>query len=178
MSALAKQEGSGRSISTSPQHFLIITICGRYLALDAEPIQGVLTNEEASPFQDLVVQGTVYGVIDLAMRLNLPSEGLVEGARLVLLKNESSRKSVRVDQVHGILKIQKSQVLPFPAQFRGPERRWYLGMIPFNHSVALILNIAWILEDQIQTPTSSSERYGMESVVAAQGAAESKNQRC
>lgn len=175
MSTFAKKQGSVTSISTSPLHFLITTIGGRYLAFDAAAIKGVLTNEEASPFQDPVVEGKVYRVVDLTMRLNLSSERLGDGTRTMLLANERCRGSVRVDKVHGMLMIQMSQVLPFPAQFRGPEQRWYLGMIPFDRSVALILNIAWVLEDQVQTITSRSERQAVEPMVSVQGAAESKN---
>lgn len=154
MSALAKMKGSVASISTSELQFLITTIGERYLAFDAGAIQGVLTNEEAIPFHDPAIQGRVYSIVDLSMRLNLPNERLGDGARMVLLANGSCRGCVRVDKVHGTLKIQRSQVLPFPAQFRGPEQRWYLGMIPFDRSVALILNIAWILEEQVQAVTS------------------------
>ena len=166
------------SISTSPLHFLITTIGGRYLAFDAEPIQGVLTSEDVSLFQDPVVQGKVYSVVDLTMRLNLPNERLADGTRMVLLQNGNCRGSVRVEKVHGILEIQRAQVLPLPALFRGPEQRWYLGMIPFDRSVALILNTAWVLEDQVQAVTSRAERQGMESIVAVQGTVESKHQGC
>jgi len=178
MSVFAKKEGSVPSVSTSSLRFLITTLGGRYLAFDAESIQGVLTNEEVSSSHDPVVQGRIYNIIDLTLRLNLPSERLQDGTRMVLLANKNGRGSVRVDTVHGILAIQQSQVLPFPAQFRGPEQYWYLGMIPFDHSVALILNIAWVLEDQVRAVTSRSERQGIEPIAAVQGTAERKNQEC
>ena len=178
MSALVKPKGSATSIFTSELQFLITTIGGRYLAFDAGSIQSVLTNEQAGPFHDPVVQGNVYSVVDLSMRLNLPNERLGDGARMVLLANGSSRGCVRVDKVHGTLKIQRSQVLPFPAQFRGREQHWYLGMIPFDRSVALILNIVWILEAQAEAITLRSEQQRMEPMAAVQGAVESKNQGC
>lgn len=178
MNAFVKTKGSATSISTSELQFLITTIGERYLAFDAGSIQGVLTNEEASLFHDPIVEGRAYRIVDLSMRLNLPNERPVGSARMVLITHGSCRGCARVDMVHGTLKVQRSQVLPFPAQFRGPEQRWYLGMIPFDRSVALILNIAWILEDQVEAVISRSEQRGMEPIAAVQGAAESKNQRC
>lgn len=177
MSVLAKKENLTSS-PTSSRRFLITTIGGRYLAFDAESIQGVLTNEEVSPFRDPVVSGRVYNVVNLTMRLNLPSEGFGDGTSTVLLAKDGRHGSVRVEKVHGMLEIQRSHVLPLPAQFRGPEQRWYLGMIPFVRSVALVLNITWVLEDQIQGVTSRTDQGGMVPLAAVQGAAESKSQRC
>ncbi|MFO0698927.1 MAG: chemotaxis protein CheW [Nitrospira sp.] len=128
--------------------------------------------------QSPVVQGVSYRVIDLAVRLFLPGERLRERIDVVLLRHEQSRGSVRVQKVHGILEIQRSQVLPLPAQFRGPERRWYRGLILFNHSVALVLNTAWVFEEQIEGVGSRAEPLAGESIVALHGAIQSKSQTC
>ena len=178
MSISLKREECVTTTSTSPLCFLITTIGGRYLAFEAELIQGVLTSEDAGFLQDPVVQGIPYGVVDLALRLNLASERLWDETEVVLLAEGMCRGRVRVQKVHGTLELDRSQVLPLPAQFRGPERRWYQGMILFDHSVALVLNTAWVLEEQIERVASRTESLGTESIVALQGAIQSKNQAC
>lgn len=176
MSVLAKSEERVISTSVSPPCFLITTIGGRYLAFEAELVHGVLTNEEVGfLLQDPVVQGITYRMIDLAARLHLPSERSWNKAGVVLLADGTCRWSVRVQKVHGMLEIHRSKVLPLPAQFRGPERRWYQGMILFDRSVVLVLNTAWVCENQVAGVESRTESQGMSSIVALQGAIQNKN---
>jgi len=178
MSVSAKKEERAAPTSTSPPCFLITTIGGRYLAFEAQLIQGVLANEGVEFLQSPVVQGVLYRAMNLAGRLQLPAERLRERIDVVLLAHEQSRCSVQVQKVHGILEIQRSQVLPLPAQFRGPERRWYRGLILFNCSVALVLNTSWVIEEQIEGGGASVEPLAGESIVALQGAIQSKSPTC
>jgi hypothetical protein len=166
------------ALSTSLPCFLVTTIGGRYLAFEAECIQGVLTKEDIGFLRDPIVQGVPYRMVDLALRLALPNRKQWDGTDVVLLAEGKCQGGVRVQKVHGMLEIQQSQILPLPAQFCGPERRWYRGMILFDRSVALILNTAWVLEGQIEGEEASTESQGMESIVAWQGAALSKKQAC
>ncbi|MGZ8365504.1 MAG: hypothetical protein ACXW37_04055, partial [Nitrospira sp.] len=53
----------------SPSRFLILLLGGRYLALDAESIQGVLTLEEVGSLGDPTIHGLVYRAINLSDRL-------------------------------------------------------------------------------------------------------------
>lgn len=133
----------------SPSRFLIVTLGGRYLALDGESICGLLTLEEAGNVENPIIHGMVYGAINLADRLNVPNDQGGANTRVVLLSEGEMRGSVRVTTVHGILELQQSQVLPLPMQFRGPERRWYQGMILFANSIALMLNTTWVLSGQM-----------------------------
>ncbi|OQW36481.1 MAG: hypothetical protein A4C66_00680 [Nitrospira sp. HN-bin3] len=167
MSPSAKREERVSPTSTSQPHFLITTIGGRYLAFEAELVQGVLTNEEVGlPLHDPVVQGIPYRAIDLVERLHLPCEWLLGKASVVLLADERSRGCVRVQKVHGILETHGAQVLSLPVQFRGPERRWYRGMILFDRSVALVLNTAWVFEEQVEGVESSTMSKGISSIAA------------
>lgn len=178
MSISVKKEERVTPTSTSPLCFLVTTISERYLAFEAELIQGVLTNEDVECLQSPVVEGVPYRVIDLVVRLNLPSERLRERGEVVLLAHGKSRGSVRVQKVHGILEIQRSQVLPLPLQFRGLERRWYRGMILFNRSVAFVLDTAWVFEGPIEGLGAMAEERGGESIVALQGDIQKKNWTC
>ena len=136
------------SSSASPPRLLIATIGGRYLAFDAESVQGVLTIEEAGYLHDPVAEGIVYRAVDLVARLSLLGDHDRDSTSVVLLAERGVRGSIRIEQVLGLLEIPQSHILPLPAQFRGPERQWYRGMILFERNVAVVLNTAWVLEEQ------------------------------
>lgn len=136
------------SSSALPSRLLIVSIGGRYLAFDAEPVQGILTIGERASLQDPVEEGIVYREVDLVARLSLSDDECRQKATAVLLAEQGIRGSVRVEQVHGLLEIPRSLVLALPAQFRGPEQWWYRGMILFEGSVAMVLNTTWVLEEQ------------------------------
>jgi hypothetical protein len=69
--------------------------------------------------------------------------------------------------VQGLLEIHPSQVLPLPSQFRGPERRWYQGMILLAKSIALVLNSSWVLDVQVASVEASGGQGGISRLVAA-----------
>jgi chemotaxis signal transduction protein len=145
----AREPMTGISSPDSPSRFLIVILGGRYLALDAESIQGILTLEEVGYHGDPTIHGKVYRAINLADRLKISNDPGAANGRIVLLSERSARGSVRVTTVQGWLELHPSQVLPLPPQFRGPERHWYRGMILFADSIALSLNTTWLLNEQV-----------------------------
>jgi hypothetical protein len=129
----------------SRSRFLIVTLGGRHLALDAESVCGLLTLDECGNIEDPTIHGMRYRAINLVDRLDIRNDQDRPSAHVVLLSDRNARGSVQVTRVEGLLELQQSQVLPLPMQFRGPERHWYNGMILFAHSIALVLNTTWIL---------------------------------
>lgn len=136
----------GTSSSASSTRFVIVTLGGRYLALDAEVIQGVLTLEEAGYDENPTSHGMVYRAINLADRLNLSIDQGGVDTRIVLLSEREARGSIRVNSVQGLLETHHSQLLPLPAHFSGAERDWYRGMILFDRSIAMVLSTAWVFD--------------------------------
>jgi hypothetical protein len=147
--------------------FLIVTLGGRYLALSAESICGLLTPEEAGNGENQTVHGMVYGAINLTDRLSLPNDQGRANTRVVLLSERETRGCIRVTTVHGLLELQQSQILPLPMQFRGPERHWYRGMILFANSITLVLNTTWVLHEQVSDPERSEGHESTLEPVAA-----------
>lgn len=141
---------TGTSLPASPSRFLIVTLGGRYLAVDAESVEGVLTLEEAGHVTSPTLQGMEYRAVGLADRLSLSHDRNGADTHLVLLAAHGVRGSVRVTTIEGFLELQPSQILPLPMQFRGPERHWYRGMILFKRSIALILDPMWVLEEHAE----------------------------
>jgi CheW-like domain len=144
---------------SSPSRFLIVLLGGRYLALDAESIQGVLTLEEVGSLDDPMSNGLVYRAINLAERLRISNNQGTANSRIVLFSERGAHGSIRVTRVQGLLELHPSQVLPLPSQFRGPERHWYRGMILFEKSIALALNTTWVLNESVSS-TAGSEGQG------------------
>ena len=143
---VVREPMTGISSPASPSRFLIVLLGGRYLALDAESIQGVLTLEEVGSLDDPMTNGLVYRAINLADRLKISNNQGTANSRIVLFSERGAHGSIRVTMVQGLLELHPSQVLPLPSQFRGPERRWYQGMILFAKSIALVLNSSWVLD--------------------------------
>jgi hypothetical protein len=158
---------TGTSSPVSSSRFLIVTVGGRYLALEAEFIEGVLTLEEAGYVEDPTIHGMVYRAINLADRLGISNDQDGANTRVVLLSERDARGSIRVMTVQGFLELQQSQILPLPTQFRGPERHWYRGMILFAQSIAVVLNITWVLDGQVSGFGGSEGQESNSRLVAA-----------
>jgi chemotaxis signal transduction protein len=165
------------SSPASPLQFLIVTLDGRYLALDAESIGGVLTLEEAGHVTNPTLQGMEYRAVDLADRLSVSHDRNGADTCIILLSDHGVRGSIRVTTVEGFLELQPSQILPLPMQFRGPERRWYRGMILFEQSIALILDPTWILGEHAGSNVGD-EPGAHRSSIDAWGSAAREKQTC
>ncbi|MEK9140869.1 MAG: hypothetical protein AAB308_07425 [Nitrospirota bacterium] len=157
---------TGISSLAVPSRFLIVTLGGRYLALDAESIAGVCTLEEAGYVDDPTIHGMVYRTINLADRLRISNSQDAANTRIVLLAERGACGSIRGTTIQGLLELHRSQVLPIPPQFRGPERQWYRGMILFKKSIAVALNTTWVLDEQVSSADGSDGQGSISRLVA------------
>ncbi len=127
------------------ERFLIVGIDSQQFALSADLVQGLLTMEESGSVNALTVQGQEYSFLDLGDRLGLAQAGDGPETRMVLLAQAGIRACIRVDQVHGLVEVERTRVVPLPRQFRSEERNWYMGLILFGNGVAVGLNSRWLL---------------------------------
>lgn len=132
------------------ERFLIVGIDAQQFALSAELVQGLLTMEESGPVSTLTVQGLEYPALDLGGRLGLAQAGDGPETRTVLLAQAGIRVCIRVDQVHGLVEIERTRMLPLPPQFRSEERNWYVGLILYGEGVAVGLHSRWLLSGATQ----------------------------
>jgi chemotaxis signal transduction protein len=164
-----QEQGVSAPSASSSRRFLILTISGRYLAVDAGSVEGVLTIKESESGEDPAIHSIVDRTVSLAMQLGGSDVPKHPTTRVVLLMDREMRGSIRVSDVHGILEIQQFQILPLPAHFSGVERHWYRGMILFEKSIAMILNPTWLLEiheepdveQEGETPHSSVDAWAI-----------------
>jgi chemotaxis signal transduction protein len=123
---------------------VVVTMGGRLFAIDANSFRGVLSSEEAAG-RVVSADGTIYPALALRDFLEVsPSEDSLD-RRVLLLAHQDRYGSIGVDRVHGQVACQASEIVPLPLHFQGAEREWYQGMIVFQESVAMILNISWVL---------------------------------
>ncbi|NOS77343.1 MAG: chemotaxis protein CheW [Nitrospira sp.] len=152
----------GHRIGSAPhvpiERFLIIGIDSQQFALSADLVQGLLTMEEGGFVNTLMVQGLEYPSLDLRDRLGLAQVGDGPETRMVLLAQAGIRACIRVDQIHGLVEVERTSVLPLPRQFRSEERNWYVGLILYGEGVAVGLHSMWLLSLNRRLPLSLSDR--------------------
>lgn len=124
--------------------YVVVTIGERWFAFDADAVRGMLTMQEAGS-QAVFADGIVYPPLAFPDLLEVYPNEDSSDRRVLLLAHQDRYGCVGVDRVHGQLACQASEVVPLPLHFQGAEREWYLGMILFQESVAVILSVSWVL---------------------------------
>lgn len=133
------------------ERFLIVEIDARQFALSANIVHGLLTIEERGSVDQLIVQGQEYASLDLGGRLGLAYVADGPETRIVLLAQSGIRACVRVDQVHGLVEVERPRMVPLPRQFSGEERNWYVGLVLHEDGVAIGLHTRWLLSGVTQS---------------------------
>ena len=131
--------------------YVVVTIGARLFAVDAHSFKGELIAEEA-PDTVVSIDGTIYPALALADRLEVAPNVDSVDRRVILLAHQDRCGCIGVDRVHGQVAYQMSEVVPLPLHFRGIEREWYQGLILFQNSVAVILNLSSVLRENQSDP--------------------------
>ena len=127
--------------------FLVIRLGVNYFALPAAGVRGVLTQEEVGHDEAVTVSETAYQSVDLAQRLSVVANLSGPGRRTVLYSTGHSHGAIAVEQVVGLMEIERKDCLPLPSQFQSDERDWFRGMLLYQDQLVLILNLAWVLRE-------------------------------
>lgn len=125
--------------------FLVIRLGLTYLALPATGVRGVLTQEEAGHERTVTVAGSLYRAVDLAQQLSIVADLSGMEMRTVLYSAGGFLGAICVEQVVGLIDVERNECLPLPPQFRGDERNWFGGMMLYQDQLVLILNPSWAL---------------------------------
>jgi hypothetical protein len=125
--------------------FLVARLGGSYVALPADGVRGVLTQEEAGKEQAVTMAGTIYQPVDLAQRLSVVADLSGLEMRTVLYSNGRSQGAISVEQVVGLTGVERKDCFPLPPQFQCDERNWFAGMMLYQDHLVLILNPSWAL---------------------------------
>ena len=125
--------------------FLVVRYGTRYYALPSDGVRGVLTKEEAGEGGTVTWVGAAYQDVDLAGLLSTQLDTTSPDMRTVLFYSGHSRGAIRVDEVIGLIDVDRQQCRPLPPHFRREERSWVVGMILYRDQLVLVLNPEWVL---------------------------------
>lgn len=128
------------------ERYLIVRADSQDFAFAAELVQGLLTLEETGAVGTLTVQDQEYPLLDLFSELGIVQSSDGPETRVILLAKAGVRACIRVDQVHGLVEVERTQILSLPPQFLGDERSWYIGLILFKAGLAIGLSPMWVME--------------------------------
>jgi chemotaxis protein histidine kinase CheA len=143
--------------------FLVIRLGVNYFALPAAGVRGVLTQEEVGHDEAVTVSGTAYQLVDLSQRLSVVANLSGPERRTVLYSTGRSHGAFAVEQVVGLMEIERKDCLPLPSQFQRDERDWFRGMLIYQDQLVLILNLVWVLGEpsgMVSVPVGQVEQLG------------------
>ena len=142
--------------------FLVIRLGVNYFALSAAGVRGVLTQEEVGHDEAVTVSGTSYQLVDLSQRLSVVANLSGPERRTVLYSTGRSHGAIQVEQVVGLMEIERKDCVPLPSQFQSEERDWFRGMLLYQDQLVLILNLAWVMGEPsgtVSIPIGQAEQW-------------------
>jgi chemotaxis protein histidine kinase CheA len=125
---------------------LLVVRFGKHLyALPSAGVRGVLTREEAGSGHTIIAVGITYYDVDLAGRLGTALDLSHPDMRVVLYSNGQTHGAVRVEEVIGMIEVERAECKPLPPHFQQAERTWISGTTFFHGQLVLVLSPEWIL---------------------------------
>ena len=171
MSLRGRQNLANMLVETAS--FLVIRLGLTYLALPATGVRGVLTQEEAGHERTVTAAESMYRPVDLAQQLSIVADLSGIEMRTVLYSAGGFLGAICVEQVVGLIDVERNECLPLPPQFRGDERNWFGGMMLYQDQLVLILNPSWVLGELSSAEPTSLERTEQLVKIATAAAGES-----
>lgn len=171
MSLRGRQNSTNMLVETAS--FLVIRLGLTYLALPATGVRGVLTQDEAGHERTVTAAGSLYRPVDLAQQLSIVADLSGIEMRTVLYSAGGFLGAICVEQVVGLIDVERNECLSLPPQFRGDERNWFGGMMLYQDQLVLILNPSWVLGELSSAEPASLERTEQLVKIATAAAGES-----
>lgn len=148
--------------------FLVVRFGRVYYALPSEGVRGVLTSDESGIDQTVLWVGVAYHEVNLAGLLGGRLDRSCQDMRTVLYSSRHSHGAMRVDEVIGLIDVDRSLCRTLPPQFRREERSWIAGTLLHQDHVVLILNPEWVLGELGEVVTIGA-RHTAQGMTAAMG---------
>ena len=120
----------------------MITVGGVAFGFDALHARYVVRASEATAGAPIQFLGRPYPVLDLRRAFGHPAP---TGAGFVLLVESEASAGLHVDDVRGLCAIDPGRLVPLPAVYRGPERRWVAGLATTDDGVIVVARIPDLL---------------------------------
>jgi chemotaxis signal transduction protein len=124
---------------------LVVRFGNQWCALPSQGVRGVLTPQEAGKEGRVTFLGVTYDDVDLAGRIGAPLDISNPDMRVVLYSNGQTNGAVRVEEVIGMIEVERAECRPLPSHFQSEERTWISGTTIYRDHLALILSADWVL---------------------------------
>jgi purine-binding chemotaxis protein CheW len=93
----------------------------------------------------IAVRGAVVPVLDLHLRLRLPSSGLARSARFLIVEKDEEPFGMLVDEVRHVVRIAETEIEPTPPMLAGPEAEFLAGIGRSKGRMVILLNLDEVL---------------------------------
>ena len=124
---------------------LVVRFGKLWCAVPSQGVRGVLTQQEAAGGGHVTFVGVTYHDVDLAGRLGTVLDLSNPDVRVVLYSNGQTHGAVRVEEVIGMIEVERAECRPLPSHFQQEERTWISGTTIYRDQLVLILSPEWVL---------------------------------
>ena len=124
---------------------LVVRFGKQWSAVPSQGVRGVLTPQEAGRGGRVTFVGVTYDDVDLAGRLGAVLDVSNPDMRIVLYSNGQTHGAVRVEEVIGMIEMERAECRPLPSHFQQEERTWISGTTIYRDQLVLILSADWVL---------------------------------
>jgi hypothetical protein len=138
------QEGTG----LGPQQVLVVVVGLTRIAFPASVVHSILQPGDLGESLVGATRGRTYPIRTLAEGYGLPHVPDSPETRIILCGRDDDRRGFKVDQVLGMTDVDVRKVRPLPPQFVGAERTWFVGLMFFQDTLALLANPEWLFYNE------------------------------
>jgi hypothetical protein len=124
---------------------LVVRFGKLWCALPSQGVRGVLTPQEAGKAGRVTFVGVTYEDADFAGRLSASLDTTNPDMRVVLYSNGQTHGALRVEEVIGMIEVERAECHPLPSHFQQEERTWISGTTVYRDHLVLILSPEWVL---------------------------------
>jgi chemotaxis protein histidine kinase CheA len=137
---------------------LVVRFGKLWCAVPSQGVRGVLTHEEAGRHGRVTFVGVTYQDLDLAGRLGTALDSSNPEMRVVLYSNGQTQGAMRVEEVIGMIEVERVECRPLPSHFQQEERAWISGTTIYRDQLVLILSPEWVLGELGEVVTDGAGR--------------------
>jgi CheW-like protein len=140
---------------------LVVRFGTLWCAVPSQGVRGVLTQQEAGREGRVTFVGVTYQDLDLASRLGTALDSSNPDMRIVLYSNGQTHGAVRVEEVIGMIEVERMECRPLPSHFQQEERTWISGTTIYRDQLVLILSPEWVLGELGEVVTDDAGRHAL-----------------
>jgi hypothetical protein len=140
---------------------LVVRFGKLWCAVPSQGVRGVLTQQEAGRGEQATFVGVTYQDVDLAGRLGTTLDLSNPDVRVVLYSNGQTHGAVRVEEVIGMIEVERTECRPLPSHFQQEERTWISGTTIYRDQLVLILSPEWVLGELGEVVTTGIDPHAL-----------------